>query len=195
MSRGYAILSNTNTPLGKGECITPPGDTVTLQVSEYTAELSGHDIVQIITLEQGQPSLHCSVQRWDEERCRLHLRRIGTIDPEQRRALRMPVEFDSFLYPVSGQWQGRRRVRVMDLSCGGVAFSTEGELAVGERAEIVLAVTSEPLVMQIEILRRHEITEGKGYYAAKFSSVCRDEDQIICEAVFSLQARSRKRRS
>ena len=47
---------------------------------------------------------------------------VRELGEEVRRNLRMPVRFESFLYPVSGAWKGRAPILSNDLSCGGLAF-------------------------------------------------------------------------
>ena len=78
---------------------------------------------------------------------------VRMLDAGIRQNLRIPVRFESFLYPISGSWKGRAAIVSRDLSCGGIAFLSEKQLKVGEICEIVIPVTTEPLVLKLKILR------------------------------------------
>lgn len=69
-------------------------------------------------------------------------------------------------------------------------------MKIGERFEVVIPVTSEPLVVQGEILRKR-LTEREDttMYAAKFIELCNDEETLIREAVFNLQLSGRPRQA
>ena len=56
---------------------------------------------------------------------------VRMLDSGTRQNLRIPVRFESFLYPVSGAWKGRAAIVSRDLSCGGIAFVSEKALQVG----------------------------------------------------------------
>ena len=106
--------------------------------------------------------------------------------------LRVPVQFKSFIYPLTGRWKGRREVESNDLSCGGVAFFTNHGLQIGEQVEIVVPVTSEPLVVRCELLRLRPTERSESMmYAAKFVELCDDEETMLREAVFNLQLTGR----
>ena len=107
---------------------------------------------------------------------------------EQVRAnLRMPVRFNSFIYPVTGQWKGRATILSNDLSCGGISFFCARPLEVGEVVELVIPVTSQPLLLRGEILRRRPSATPIPLYASRFLEMLREEESMVREAVFSLQ--------
>jgi hypothetical protein len=60
---------------------------------------------------------------------------------------------------------------------------------VDEVAEIVIPVTAEPLVLRVKILRERPSPEPIPLYAAEFVDMLREEENMVCEAVFSLQFR------
>ncbi len=108
-----------------------------------------------------------------------------------RENLRMPTRFDSFIFPVTGNWEGRLAVVGEDLSCGGVAFSCDRILEVNEKVDIVIPVTSQPIVMTLEVLRRIDRVDGMEFYASKFVDMLHEEEVMIREAVFALQLRDK----
>ena len=111
----------------------------------------------------------------------------------ERRNFRIPVEMDSFLYPTDHSWQGRRRLKTVDLSCGGLAFYADSGLEIGDVAQVVLPMTVDPLIVRIKLLRKENAAEKKTFYAAKFIDLSTEEDQMICEAVFNIETKNRPR--
>lgn len=183
----YILLDSTSTPLAKGIMVSPPGaEKIQIRVLEDKVEtVVRHEVIQLVGINKGTPSLRCRLirQRGDQ----LVLDRMESLDPELRRMLRIPVSFESFLYPLSGTWKGRRPIRSIDLSCGGVAFYGNRGLEKGETAEVVIPITSAPLILRIQILRVQELKNERTYYAAKFIDMCTDEETKVCEAVFSIE--------
>lgn len=112
---------------------------------------------------------------------------VRMLDAEIRQNLRIPVRFESFLYPISGSWKGRAAIESRDLSCGGIAFVSKQKLEVGEICEIVIPVTSEPLILKLKILRAGEAGEEGVSYAAEFQNMVHEEESMVREAVFGLQ--------
>ena len=112
---------------------------------------------------------------------------VRMLDSGTRQNLRIPVRFESFLYPVSGAWKGRAAIVSRDLSCGGIAFVSEKALQVGEICEIVIPVTTEPLVLKMKVLRSGDAVEDGILYAAQFLGMVHEEEIMVREAVFGLQ--------
>ncbi len=117
---------------------------------------------------------------------------VELLGPAARRNLRVPTRFESYLYPVSGDWKGQRAFICKDLSCGGIAFQTSQPLEIGEIIQVVIAPMRHPMLVQAQILR--PLTAEKGgerSYASKFVDLCDDEDKALREAVFSIQLAKR----
>ena len=187
----YIILDSQNAPLASGQLLSPPGDEMLqlLVLDNKVDHVTAHEIVNLIAMGSSDASLQCQVLRARGDK--VVLKRIATLDPEVRRNLRVPVKFDSFVYPVTGRWRGRRRVQSLDLSCGGVAFRGETGLQEGERVELVVPTNEAPLILCCQILRVKDLQDGKQLYATKFVDMCEDEEVTVREAVFSLQLRNR----
>ena len=112
------------------------------------------------------------------------VRRLGE---DVRRNLRMPVRFESYLYPVSGEWKGRLPILSNDLSCGGISFFCARTLAEGEIVQIAVPITAQPLLLNIKVLRQRPSGEPIPLFAAAFEELVHEEEKMIREAVFSLQ--------
>ena len=149
---------------------------------------------KLMAMTDSSPSYEGTLVRRRNDIIQLEVRKTAARGNDMRKNLRVPVSVGSFIYPLTGGWPGRRRVRTHDLSCGGVAFFTDHSLRAGERFEIVVPVTSEPLVVAGEVLRvRPSESGGSILYAAKFVELCNDEETLLREAVFNLQLSGRHR--
>ena len=118
---------------------------------------------------------------------------FSAMTEQQRRNFRVPVEMDSFVYPIGKRWSGRRKIRTIDVSCGGIAFYTDPGLEVGEVVEVVLPMTANPLIERIELLRKERVTWERVCYTGKFIALRPEADKMICEAVFGIQRENRLR--
>ena len=193
-SSTYLILDSSNTPLAHGKMETPPGSTPMrmLVLEAKVDDVMEHGEVNLVGMGSSDLPMRCRVLRQRGDR--VLLEKLGTLDGELRRNLRVPVQFDTFLYPLDGAWTGRRTARSLDLSCGGIAFLAEDGLELHDRAEIVVVPTEEPVLLRCEVLRKQEREGGAFFYATKFVDMCEDEEVAVREAVFSLQLQSSPRK-
>lgn len=193
----YLLLDGGEKPLAKGKLLSPPGQReIRMRVlADKIDRVQQEDILHLVSMAPGETPLQARLLA-----CRgdtAILERMGTLNPEVRRSLRIPVEEDTFLYPIPGRshFVGRREARTIDLSCGGVAFYAQPGLSPGEQLEIVIPMTTNPVISTIQILRVQTLKSGRSYYTSKFVEMCRDEEAMICEAVFSIQLENRDQKS
>ena len=186
----YLILDSQGKPLA--HCVSRDG----LEQPIWRLEVDDGDIDQVMSHQflgvVGTSDQHAAAEGRIVRRKEsvVWVEAVRELGEKLRENLRIPVQFDSYLYPVSGTWKGRAPVVGRDLSCGGVAFSCPQPLEVGEIAELVIPVTAQPLVMQIKILRRLPTPGEDDRYAAKFVDMLHEAESMVREAVFSLQLRS-----
>ena len=151
-----------------------------------------HKKLKLLSIMDALPSYEGTIVRSRNDMIQLEVTRLEEDAGDMRKNLRVLVSFKSLIYPLTGAWKGRRPIVSRDLSCGGVAFFTDHSLRVGERLELVIPVTSQPLVVCCEVLRiRPEQASVPLMYAAKFVDMCHDEEIMLREAVFNLQLRGR----
>lgn len=187
----YLLLNEFDVPVARGRLLNRP-DSPQLQVKlvEGQIETIGEmKTVKLVGLSADAPTLRGRVLR-----CASDSFILGGIESGEsvRETLRVPVSLETLIYPLDGVWKGRRRVRFVDLSCGGTAFFCEEPLECGERVEVVIPLTSpNPLILTMQILRVKQV-EQRTLYAAKFVDMCYDEEKLVCEAVFALQIRQHK---
>lgn len=189
MSKLYLILGSDRAPLAKGSPVGPVlGETLKLNVLEQKAEdVAKHPILILMSESSGQLPIQCHlVERTGDV---VTLRKMMTLDASVQRELRIPVQFDSFIYPLDESFSGRKTLVSIDLSCGGMSFYSDDGLEPGQTAEVVIPVTSNPLVVTMEVLRKQVLHDGRAYYAARFVDLLEEEEKLICEAVFGIQLR------
>jgi len=144
-----------------------------------------HEFIRLVDVDGEQYPFRCQLTGHQEDVVTLEVLEI--LSPEVRYNLRIPVQSESFVYPISGTWKGRRAVRLLDLSCGGVAFTSEPGLQQGEELELVVPVMNPPLILKTKVLRTQLFQDGRMFYAAKFVDLCHDEETMIRRAVFGVQ--------
>lgn len=186
--RLYLILDSRGTPLANGVLESPPNSEV-LQVRILGGkedDVAAHREIQLIGIDDSAPNRVGVIVRQRDDK--LVIQPTAALDANARENLRILVDFDSVMYPVSGRWKGQRRLHGKDLSCGGVAFYTDTLLEAREILEIVLPVTDDPLVVKAQIIRVINTDDPeKCLYAAKFIDLIHDEEALIRKAVFSIQ--------
>ena len=190
-NRTYLILDSQNNALANGELVGNPGDTpMRLNVLDNKVDaVADHEVITLFSSSSEETPIQCRIVRTRGDT--VLVEKIATLDPEVRRNLRVPVKFDSFIYPAAGSaWKGRHPVQSVDLSCGGIAFYSDFPLELHDKVEIVVTPTEEPVILQCEILRRQEL-QSRFMYATKFVDMCEDEEVVVREAVFSLQLQAR----
>lgn len=190
-AHNYLILDSGAQPLSRAVMESPPADPrIRLRVLDGKEEtVAAHEIVDLIAIGSGTPSLQCRLL--GRRGKLLELERISVLDPEVRRNLRIPVRFDTLLYPLTGPCQGRRRVESVDLSCGGIAFVGTDELETDDLAELIIPITLNPLILRSQILRKQPLSRGRALYACKFVDLCDSEEALVREAVFNVQVQNR----
>ena len=183
----YLILDNQGSPLAQATLESPPGAEVAQMrlVQEMDMDFTLMGELQFIGLDDSLVSKRgtVTIQRGD----RLAVRTGAILSAEARQNLRIKTDFESVMYPVTGNWKGQRPIRGHDLSCGGVAFHSERELQPREIVQIVLPVTDEPMVLKTRILRPIPTDEPVPLYASQFVDLILDEEIMIRKAVFSIQ--------
>ena len=194
----YLLLDSQGVPLAQARPQGPAavsGNLWQLTVLNDKIDLvQRHKRFKLMAITDSSPSYEGTLVRSRNDVIQLEVRKSAAAGNDMRKNLRVPVSVDSFIYPLTGGWPGRRRVQTNDLSCGGVAFFTDHSLRAGEQFEVVIPVTSQPLVVKGQVLRIRPSGEGGSIlYAAKFIELCNDEETLLREAVFNLQLSGRPR--
>ena len=196
-SKTYLLLDNEGAAIAQGR-IEGRTDTPNWQIrvlDDKVDDVVEYGTVRLMSITDCAPSYEGRIIRSRNDMIQLEVKKIASTVNDKRKNLRVPVRFKSFIYPVSGRWGGRRNIESKDISCGGVAFFSETALNDGEVIEVVVPVTSQPLIVRCEILRHSAGEEGDFMYAGKFVGLCEDEEVLLRESVFALQLSSRPRKA
>ncbi|MCI8423659.1 MAG: PilZ domain-containing protein [Lawsonibacter sp.] len=193
----YLLLDSRNTPLANAVLLTLPHipECRFRVLDDKVSVVMEHESVRMVPMDKASPVLLGRILgcRGDE----IRMEKLQRLDSELRQNLRMPTHFQSFIYPimpgVTSNWRGRRAIEANDLSCGGIAFFCDRELKKGERVEVVIPITTAPLVLRCKVLRKRPSNRSESLYAAEFVDMCNDEEKLVREAVFSIQVRGRPR--
>lgn len=190
----YLLLDSAGKAVARGRIKgQPAGQLWQIEVEDGKIdEVLGQKTLKLLSMMDSGPSYEGTIVRSRNDMIQLEVTRLEEDAGDMRKNLRVLVGFKSLIYPLSGTWKGRRPIVSRDLSCGGVAFFTNYSLRVGEQLEMVIPVTSQPLVVGCQVLRiRPEQASVPIMYAAKFINMCHDEEILLREAVFNLQLRGR----
>lgn len=190
IERIYLLSNQEDKALAKASLISPL-DLQTVQFEVLTERGEGLQVGQTLRFighNEGDPDFVGEIQTRKENR--IVVRSTAPLDKSARKNLRVDVDFNSLLYPISGDWKGQRMIRGIDLSCGGVAFYCAQTLQVGEVVEMVLPMTTNPLLLKVQIMRIREATGPLGLYAGRFVDMIHDEETLVRRAVFDIQLQS-----
>ena len=187
MSYKYLMVDSRGAPVAHGISEDGPGQPV-WRIEVDSGDLKrvlSHEYVSLVSTAEDRPAMEGRIIGCQDRT--ITVEAVRQLDGEVRRNLRMPVRFETFLYPISGDWKGRAPVLSNDLSCGGIAFFCARPLQVGELAQIVVPITSQPLLLTVKVLRQRPSGEPIPLYASEFVELLHEEEMMVREAVFSLQ--------
>ncbi len=187
MERLYLVLDSGGAPLAQAVLESPlEADMLQIRVLHGAVDrVTAHRELMLVGLDDDAPDRRGRIARVRGDR--LVILPTAALGPKARENVRIASDFESYIYPVSGEWRGRRPIKGHDVSCGGVAFHCEEPLQVHEIVELVLPVTDEPLLLQAEILRTMPTQDPLPLYGTKFRPLLLDEELLIRKAVFSIE--------
>ncbi len=182
----YMLMDSSSHMLARGIRLPSPGQQLVLFIRLTEGDLQqvvAAGIVQAVPLDKSQPSQMTRVI--DSRANAVALAPMRAQGATLRRNFRVPVTFESFVYPPTG---GRGSMRSIDLSSGGLAFRSPWTFAVGDQFEVVIPITSDgPLLLRAELLRVHLEPGAQNFYACKFLDLIDDEEAMLRETVFAIQ--------
>ena len=187
------ILTSQGEPIAEGVMGGIENGQLSVKVLNDEVDLvAAHDVIQVVGMGEGSIPRQCVMTQQSGSYVMLNI--LSELDARLRKNIRIPTRFESFIYPISGSWTGRRGLTSVDISCGGLAFYSTDELRAEERIEVVIPVTSKPLLLQMEILSKQDLKNDRGFYKAKFVDLHHDEECMVREAVFSIQLENHARK-
>lgn len=136
----YLILDCDQSSLTTGTMRTPANaEIIELEIPDGDSELlEGEQQLQFIGYSPNTPSFLGEIVRIRSSRVSVrYLQRLGEVSEE---TLQVEHHFDSFVYPISGDWKGRYPISVSRLGCGGISFTSDYVLKSREMIEVVIPV-------------------------------------------------------
>ena len=191
MAEQYLILDSEDEVLAHGYTDDKPGHLIwRLTIDQGDIEmLMQRKQVKIVGTSDELPAVEGYIRACRGERV-VEIQTTRELGEKLRQNLRVPVWFDTYIYPLEGYWRGRRTIISQDISCGGISFYCVEPLHLRERFEVVIPITKEPLVVLAEVIHIKSIDPSTTLYAAKFPNLIHDEEKLLRNAVFTLQRRS-----
>ncbi len=187
------ILTSRGEPIAEGMMERAGGGLLRVTVPADEVELvAEHEIVEVVGMGEDNAAWQCMLLEQDGYEVVLCV--LMKLDASLRKNIRVSTSFESFLHPVSGVWKGRREFTAVDISCGGLAFYSTDEIEERERVEVVIPVTSSPLLLHMEILSKQDLKNDRAFYKAKFVDMHHDQECMIREAVFGIQLENHARK-
>ena len=181
----YFLMDKNSNYLARGALQdNPDSDDILFKVMDGNIEnILRMEIVQVVPTDKTKSvTMGKAVSRRGNVVTIEHMREMGMA---VRKNFRMPVDFESFIYPDSG---GRYIIKAIDLSSGGIAFYTVANLPAGSNTEVVIPITAEaPIIVRCTILRVLPFSPPIQKYACQFVDLIPDEESMIQEAVFNIQ--------
>ena len=192
MAYRYFILDSQNIPLARALLLSPPDTTIwELEVLDNAIEaVLEHEMLQLVGMDEKLPAKKGRILRGRGDK--IALEPMDTLGDEIRKNLRVQARFDTYIYPITGAQKSRIPVLVNDLSSGGIAFFCIRKLEPGDQLEIVIPITSNPIILKVQVIRPRPSASRIQLYAAKFVDTIDDEDRMLREAVFGLQIRNQR---
>lgn len=187
----YLILDEDQSSLTRGVLRNPPtANILEFEIPEADVPLvEGYVNLQFLGFDESSPSFAGKVTR--RRGNRMAVERGASLGDTALDNLRVPFEHDSFIYPVSQDWQGRLSVRTHSLSCGAVGFYAKRGLQENEVVEVAIHVREGALLIQGKVVSQHQDTKGIFDTVVKFLSGVDDVERMVRREVLYLQLQQR----
>lgn len=187
----YLILDEYQSSITRGILRNPPTAPV-LEFEFPEADIQrveGVKEMQFIGIDENAPSFHGTVTR--RRGNRIAVQKGAELGEDPLDALRVPYEIESFVYPISNNWEGRGRIITKDLSCGAVSFTCDRSLALKEVVEVAVVVRAGAHLIHSKVISKTHNPDGTEQYVGKFISGVEEVEQVIRKEVLYLQLKQR----
>lgn len=187
----YLILDEYQSSITRGILKNPPSAPV-LEFEFPEADIKrveGIKEMQFIGVDEKSPSFHGVVTR--RRGNRIAVQKGAALGDDPLDCLRVPYVMESFIYPVSNDWEGRGRIVTKDLSCGAVSFTCDRSLALQEVVEVAVVVRDGAHLIHSKVISKTHNPDGTEQYVSKFISGVEEVEQVIRKEVLYLQLKQR----
>lgn len=130
----------------------------------------------------------------DIEDNKIYIKNIKNFSADIRKDLKIKYGYIGNVTFLENGTSKSIKIRVKDISCGGLCFLAKSELNKDISYETILPFTSEPLIINIKIIRsEHDIDKGLFEYGCKFINLEAEEEQMIRKGIFRIQRISKRK--
>ena len=194
----YAILSeNSDMVLGEAILMERHGSNMTMKIMDDVRFLDG---LELIKFHKMQSYAEIYQGRITEIKGNLlFLSEVVNISARMRNEIKIKIRIETKLIKSFPEEEGKIPISIPittnDISCGGIGFVSKTDLDKEGSYEAVIHVTSDPIGVGLDIVRKEFQPESNQYvYGSKFSDLNIVEERMLREAIFKLQMRRHHRR-
>lgn len=187
----YLIMDEDHSSLTRAILRTSPtAPVLEFEIPEQDVHLlEGLVNLQFVGFDEHSPSFEGRVARRRGNRMAVEKGKdLGDAPLEN---LRVPYDHETFVYPVSGQWEGRLTVQTTALSCGGLAFLSPRGFMANEVVQVALHIREGALLVHGKVVGQELDGMGKMNSVIKFMSGVGDVEQMVRREVLYLQLKQR----
>lgn len=183
------IMNSMSKLLAKGHIESRQGETLRVKIlGGGVKEVLRANKVQVVPSQEDTPAILGRVIDCDDNDVVTFTTLRELKGESVRTNLRMPVDFISYAYPLSGPVRTRAAIKANDLSGGGISFYCTLNLSPGDLLEVVIPITrTAPLLLKCQVLRKGGSNGEYTLYATKFMDIIHEQESLVREAVFRAQ--------
>mgnify|MGYP001623098042 CR=1 FL=1 len=191
----YLILSENDMVLCEAVLEKSSADTVVMKVKDSVKSLKDLEIVKFHKMQSYAETYQGHIL--DISGLTVTINKVVNVSAQMRSELKVKIRFETQKKKITmlGEVENQTSVPVVsrDISCGGICFLTKTDLDTESTYEIVIPITSEPILADLKIVRKEFIPEENMFiYGSKFIDFNVNGERMLREAVFKLQMRYRK---
>ncbi len=194
----YAILSeNSDMVLGEAILMERRGSTMTMKLLDDVKFLNGLELIKFHKMQSYAEIYQGKITEIKGNL--LSLSEVVNISAKMRNEIKIKIRIDTKLIQLFPEEEEKIPISIPittnDISCGGIGFVSKADLDKENKYEVVIHVTSDAIVVDLDIVRKEFQPEQNQYvYGSKFSDLNIVEERMLREAIFRLQMRRHHKR-
>lgn len=203
IEHAYFIMNESDERLAEAELISFGPDNMMMEVNsiDQMKLLKGRSVVHLSEQKKYAEILEGQVESiGDNQISIVNLKNLSAI---MRQDLKVCVCFDEWIRPILPEDMEESEAPVQvesveimakDISCSGIGFYVTGEFNKNFNYELILPILSEPMIVELKIVRV-EFDEEMGRYlcGARFMNLRYEEERILRRTIMRMQVLEMRR--
>ena len=187
----YAILSeNSDMVLGEAVLLERYRSNMTMKIVDDVKFLEGLEIIKFHQMQSYAEVYQGKIVGIEGNI--VSLSEVINISARMRNEIKIKIRVETKIIKLFPEEEEKFPVSIPivtnDISCGGIGFVSKADLSKDGNYEVVIHVTSSPIVVSLDIVRKEFQPEKNQYvYGSKFSDLNIVEERMLREAIFRLQ--------